>query len=205
MTGNMAALKRIIQIPRSALTDPAHQALEAAALYAALCGLYITVSGYLATRAAGTPEQLHDIETVKGIAFVVVTGLLFFAISYLRLRRIRRQEETILVQEEALIQAERRLVAAMTAATVAHDLNNLLMTLSGLVEGLKGREGDDPFLLSMREGVEVTHSSCQTPHGDCQSCRTGEGRQRRYESRFRRIDHRTAKASGWSLLSHGVV
>ena len=151
----MRAPQRFTQIPRSTVTNPARQAIESAALYTAMCGLYITVSGYLATRAAGTPEHLHEIETVKGIAFVVVTGVLFFAISYLRLGRLRRQEETIIVQEKALIQAERRFVAAMSAATVAHDLNNLLVALSGLVEGLKGREREDPFLLSMREGVDV--------------------------------------------------
>jgi signal transduction histidine kinase len=44
----------------------------------------------------------------------------------------------------------------MSAATVAHDLNNLLMALSGLVEGLKGQERNDPFLLTMREEVDLS-------------------------------------------------
>jgi two-component system sensor histidine kinase HydH len=151
----MPALRRIDQIPRAAVVNPTRQAIAAAALYVLLCSSYIAVSGYFVAGAVARPRQLYVIETIKGVAFIVVTGALFYAISFLRYRKIRRQEETIIVQERALIQAERRLVAAMSAATVAHDLNNLLMTLSGLVEGLKGRERDDPFLLSMREGVEV--------------------------------------------------
>ena len=152
----MPALQRFMQIPRPAMTSPARQAVESGVLYILLCSTYILVSGYLATRAAGTPEHLHEIETVKGIAFIVVTGVLFFAISYLRLRRIRRQEQTIIVQEKTLLQAERRLLAAMSAATVAHDLNNLLMALLGLVDGLKRREKDDPFLLAMRKALDVS-------------------------------------------------
>jgi signal transduction histidine kinase len=92
---------------------------------------------------------------VKGIIFVIVTGILFFVFSFLRLRQIRQQEETIILHEKALIETERKLVAAMSSATVAHDVNNLLMALSGLVEGLKGREGDDPFLLALRKNLEI--------------------------------------------------
>jgi signal transduction histidine kinase len=152
----MPTLQKIVQFPRSAVICPTRQAMEAAALYVLLCSTYILVSGYLATRAAATPQELYAMETTKGIAFIVVTSVLFFAISYLRCRKLRRQEETILAQEKALIQAERRLVAAMFSATVAHDLNNLLMALSGLVEGLKGRERDDSFLRTTREEIDIS-------------------------------------------------
>jgi signal transduction histidine kinase len=138
-----------------ATTSPTRMALESAVLYTLLCSTYILLSGLLASHTAETPQQLHVIETIKGIAFVVATGGLFFTISCLRLRRIRRQEETIILQERGLLQADRRLVAAMSVATVAHDLNNLLMALSGLVKGLKDREGDDTVLVTTREKVEA--------------------------------------------------
>jgi two-component system sensor histidine kinase HydH len=151
----MPALQRLAQVPHAAVTRPARQALESAALYILLCSTYILASGYLATRAAATTHQLHAIETFKGLAFVLVTGVFFFTFSFLRHRRIRRQEETIIAQERSLLQAERRLVAAMSATTVAHDLNNVLVALSGLVEGLRGREGDDPFLRVTRKELDV--------------------------------------------------
>jgi signal transduction histidine kinase len=144
-----------MQIPHPAVTRPVRQAVESAGLYILLCSAYILVSGYLAVQSAATPHQVYVRETIKGIVFIVVTGVLFFVTSYLRWRRIRRQEETIIVQEKKLLHAERRLVAAMSAAKVAHDLNNLLMVLSGIVEGLKDRESDDPSLRRMREDLDV--------------------------------------------------
>lgn len=151
----MTALKRNIQITRSPITQPIRQAVGAALLYSLLCASYILLSGYLARHLSETPEQLYVIETFKGVTFVVLTGVLFFVISYLRVRKIRLQEESLIEQENALLRAEKKVAAAMFAATLAHDLNNLLMSLSGLIEGVKGREGGDPFLLAMREELDV--------------------------------------------------
>jgi signal transduction histidine kinase len=155
MASDMTVLQRLTLIPHRGVVCPARQAVESAALYILLCSTYILLSGYFASSTAATPQQLYVVETFKGIAFILVTGALFFAYSFLRCKRIRGQEETILAQEKSLLQAERKLVAAMSAAAVAHDLNNLLMALSGLVEGLKGREGADPSLLVMRKELEA--------------------------------------------------
>ena len=95
------------------------------------------------------------IETIKGSAFIIVTGALFFAISFLRLRRIKRQEETIIIHEKGLLQAERRRVAAMSAAAMAHDLNNLLMALSGFIDEIKKQERLAPSLHAMCETLDV--------------------------------------------------
>jgi len=153
---DMLALKRIVLIPRPAVVNPIRQALEASLLYILLCGMYILVSGYFAALSVSSAQQLHVIETIKGIVFVVVTGVLFFIISYLRSRKIRRQEETIIMQEEALLHAESRLVAAMSSVVLAHDLNNMLMALSGLVEGLRARDRDEAFLLTMADEVDIS-------------------------------------------------
>ena len=151
----MPTLLRSVRIRQPAVIRPLRQAVEPALLYILLCIPYILYSGRLAARAASTPEQLQLIETIKGVAFILVTGVFFGLISYVRWTRIRRQQETIALQEKSLLQAEGRLVAAMSAATVAHDVNNLLMSLYGLVEGLRGREGHDSGLRTMREQIEV--------------------------------------------------
>lgn len=151
---NMPAILHFQNPVRPAVKSPTANAAVSAMLYMVLCSLYIIVSSRIAASASATTQQLAAIEITKGVAFVLITGLLFFAISLAGWKRIRKQEETIIIQGEGLLLGERKTVAAMCAATLAHDLNNLLMSLSGLVEGLKGREKGDKFLLTMREELE---------------------------------------------------
>lgn len=137
-----------------AIVSPARKAVVLAGSYIVFCSLYIALSDKFAAAIASSAEQLRAMETYKGIGFVIATGLLFFAIAYEQWLTIQRQEEKLVAQQRSLIQGERRAVAAMCAASVAHDLNNLLMALSGLVEGLKAKEEEDPFLLTMRRAIE---------------------------------------------------
>ena len=118
-----------------------------ALLYVVLATAYILVSGRIATMFARSVEQLRTIEAVKGLVFVGVTGGLFFILS-LGWWRMARQQRNLLVQEE------RRAVAAMYTATLAHDLNNMLMGLAGLVEELKDYEKGNEVLAHMRGAVE---------------------------------------------------
>jgi len=118
------------------------------------CSLYIVLSGKIVAAITTSAERTQTIDDYKGIVFVLVTGFLFFLITLNQWKTIRRQEEALVAQQRSLIQGERRAVAAMCAASVAHDLNNLLMALSGLVDGLKERERNDPFLLTMRQAIE---------------------------------------------------
>mgnify|MGYP001319154921 CR=1 FL=1 len=127
--------------------QPTYCAAVGALLYMATAIFYILVSGQIAAMFARSLEQLRIIETFKGVAFVLVTGIVFFLVSLGLWRRTRQQRDL-------LMQSERRAVAAMYSATLAHDLNNLLMGLSGLVEAIKQHEKDDAFLSGMREAVE---------------------------------------------------
>ena len=122
-------------------------AAVSALVYVVLATTYILVSGRIATRLAGSVEQLQAIEAAKGLVFVGVTGVLFFLLSLGWWRNARRQRNL-------LIQGERRAVASMYAATLAHDLNNLLMGLTGLVEELKEHSHDNAYLARMRDAVE---------------------------------------------------
>ena len=110
--------------------SPLCRAMTMAVAYAVLCAIYIAYSTWFAVRFAQSTQQLGIIETVKGILFVLATALLFFLAAYVWWKRIQRRDEL-------LVQLERRAVASMFNATLAHDLNNLLMSLQGLLEMAK--------------------------------------------------------------------
>lgn len=97
-----------------------------AGTYTAICALYIAFSGYFAAETAVSIEELHRIELLKGMAFVVATGLLIFLLAYAHLTRISRQRERIVGQERALAAAEGRAMAGIFASSIAHDMGNLL-------------------------------------------------------------------------------
>lgn len=141
--------------PNSAIRDPARQAAVSAVIYIVFCVAYILISGWIAAAIATSTEDLKRIEAIKGTGFVIVTGLLFFLVTYARLKRIRANEAQIMSQERTLLQGQRRSVAAMSAASIAHDLNNLLLSLSGLVEELRNHEKSDPFLVTLRKDIEI--------------------------------------------------
>lgn len=94
--------------------------------YLVVCTLYILVSGEVALRVAQTPDQLATIERVKGVAFVVFSSVLFYLIAHTLLNRIMRQEAELTDQRRALLEAETRAAAGIMAASVAHDIKNVL-------------------------------------------------------------------------------
>lgn len=131
------------------------QAAILAAGYIAFCVAYILVSGRIAAAIAVSASELQHIEAIKGVVFIVVTGLMLFAVIYAQLKRIRSNELMMRMQERTILQTERRSVAAMSAASLAHDLNNLLLSLLGLVEELKRHEQSDAYLITLRKDIEV--------------------------------------------------
>lgn len=150
----MPRLPRFDCNPRTVVRRPTARAGILAVIYVVFCCLYIVISGRLAASSAANREELQAIETTKGVTFVIVTGLCFFGVLIVQFKRIKSQEETMIAQQNALRIQERRAVAAMCAATLAHDLNNLLMALYGLVAELQGREAGDEYLVALRGGLE---------------------------------------------------
>lgn len=116
---------------------PAMTAAVTAIAYMVMCGIYIVYSSRYAARVADSRFDLRNIETLKGMAFVLLTGLVYFALALLLFRQIHRQDEVITAQEAALVKSERRIISAMSHAVIAHDLNNLLMPLKELLGTLR--------------------------------------------------------------------
>lgn len=99
--------------------------------YLLLCYTYIIGSSALAARMAeASVERMAAVEMAKGLAFVVVTGLAFFCFAYALLRRVEERQDALAQSREALLKAERRALAGVFAASIAHDMNNIL-TLVG--------------------------------------------------------------------------
>jgi signal transduction histidine kinase len=84
----------------------------------------------------------------KGYGFVIVTGVLLYFLCYLWLRRL--QNQTTL-----LVQSERRSIAGMASASIAHDLNNMLMSLYGFMEELKVSGSEDEFVASAHAELQL--------------------------------------------------
>lgn len=108
---------------------PVPLALVLAAVYVLLAGAYLTVSSTWAARWTEDVESLARVELVKGLLFILATGLLFFGFSVIVFRRMQRGVDQMQRQQQALLVAERRSLSGVYAAMMAHDTNNVLSTV----------------------------------------------------------------------------
>jgi two-component system sensor histidine kinase HydH len=119
--------------PRGPLARPLRLALLLSGGYVALCSAYIVVSSRRAAQLAESIGELRHYEEFKGLGFVAVTGLVFFAFAWTVLHRLARREAALLQQRAVLASVEGKVLAGAFAATVAHDINNVLaIAASGL-------------------------------------------------------------------------
>ncbi|GAB5537854.1 MAG: hypothetical protein Rubg2KO_41030 [Rubricoccaceae bacterium] len=81
-------------------------------------------------------ETQTRVEVVKGVAFVLISAALIFAIVRANLRRLARERSARAKAQVELAAALHRSSAAVLAASVAHDLNNVLVTLFTEVDDL---------------------------------------------------------------------
>ncbi|MBX3270255.1 MAG: HAMP domain-containing histidine kinase [Sandaracinaceae bacterium] len=112
-----------------------------AGVYAATGALYIAVSTHLAAAASADVGALTQVEVIKGCVFVGVTAALLFAGGRASLLRIAAHQRELATAHEALLCAERKANTGLLAATVAHDLNNVLTILNVGVEELRVSAG----------------------------------------------------------------
>jgi signal transduction histidine kinase len=130
-----------------------HYAAILAGAYVLLASLYIILSGYLAAGASHSVEELRRIETVKGVLYVAATSLLFFAGARWSMRRMEHDARELLRREQALVANEGRVFAGLTAASIAHDANNVLTVLLADVERLEEEGCGSQDLARLRRSV----------------------------------------------------
>jgi len=109
---------------------PGRTALIFGAVYIILAGIYIIVSTQYVASNAGSVDVFKISELQKGLLFVWVTGILMAAFVWIMFTRIAEQQHKIVEQRNALLISERQAIAGMLSSSVAHDINNILSTLS---------------------------------------------------------------------------
>ena len=129
-------------------------ALALASGYALLATVYIVVSSRIAANISASIDELRQIETFKGVLFVVVTALCVFACSWAMMSRLERAHAENRRRAAAILTSERRVFAGLLAAATAHDANNVLMTVIADLETLRATLGSDPKVERLTAATE---------------------------------------------------
>lgn len=116
---------------------PTRVALLLSLSYMVLCAGYIFVSTTWAARHAESLDALARIEQWKGVVFILITALLFYAFALVVLRKIQHQNDLLREQEAAMLKADRLNLAGAMAMSVAHDMSNQIAVLSMGMEELR--------------------------------------------------------------------
>ncbi len=132
---------------RFGVAHPRTAALILALLYVGLSIVYVLTSTHVAAISAQSVEQLERLERLKGVMFVLGTGALFFVVAVLLLRRAQRQQALIVAGQEAIVASEHRALAGLFAASIAHDINNVVMVARGNADHLLQAPEDSPTRL----------------------------------------------------------
>ncbi|MCF7797217.1 MAG: HAMP domain-containing histidine kinase [Lentisphaeria bacterium] len=109
---------------------PGKIALLTGAAYVILAGLYIILSTQWVAIRADSVDVFKMSELQKGLLYVWVTGIMLSAFIWIIFTRIAEQQKKIVEQRNALLISERQAIAGMLSSSVAHDINNILSTLS---------------------------------------------------------------------------
>lgn len=125
------------------IVRPVRTALFVAGLYFVLASAYILISSTFASEHVGSVEDLRRIEILKGLAFVLGSAILLFAVNWGLLQRIRQNDERGRRMERSLHNAERTVLAGTFARTIAHDINNGLLAAQMNLELLNTEVADN--------------------------------------------------------------
>ena len=104
-----------------------------AGLYVIVGTAWILTSSWIAQRVAPSIGALTVAEWMKGTFFMLASGVVLFLFSRRLFRDVERAAEDRAASLQSLVEAERRAVAGLLAASVAHDSRNMLtVILAGL-------------------------------------------------------------------------
>lgn len=120
--------------PGSRIANPRIAAFVLAVVYVVLSVVYVLTSSHVAAVTAQSVVQLEQLERIKGVVFVLGTGVLFYVVAVLLLQQVRKQQARLGAQHDALVASEHRALSGLFAASIAHDINNVTMVARGSTE-----------------------------------------------------------------------
>ncbi|MCF7839756.1 MAG: HAMP domain-containing histidine kinase [Candidatus Marinimicrobia bacterium] len=131
MTGSNS-IARSVQFKKNQdfQVKPGKTALITGAVYIILSGIYIVISTQYVASRADSVDVFKMYELQKGLLYVWVTGIMLAAFIWIMFTRIAEQQKKIVKQRNALLISERQAIAGVLSSSVAHDINNILSTLS---------------------------------------------------------------------------
>ena len=136
-----------------------------ATCYVILCSAYIVFSSGYAARVSGSLAQMGYIEQLKGVVFVLATGLVYFACTFYLLSALARRDREILEHRKSIVFAERTYMASVFASSIAHDINNMVTAIQGNLElvetGIQDKPDTRRHLEHAREATTRLHAMNQ--------------------------------------------
>ena len=117
--------------------EPRRDAFLLALGYFVLTAAWIHFSSEFASTLATNVSDLVTIERWKGLAFMGVSAIVLYFVSYSLFRRKGNYARTLVQTQQRLARAEREAVSGLLASAVAHDVNNLLTIQRLSLEKLK--------------------------------------------------------------------
>jgi signal transduction histidine kinase len=105
---------------------PLKTALIIAGVFLVASVIYITGSDWMVLHLVGNKEELDALQSLKGLAYVTCVAAGLFAVLYYLLKRISGQIEDIQRKKDLLLDREREVMVGTLAASLVHDINNLL-------------------------------------------------------------------------------
>lgn len=112
-------------------------AVGISACYIIIFSLYIWISGIYVARISDSVTNLQHFELLKGLMFILFTGLFLFAGIFLILRKLKQRDEHIISQNKSIIASESLVMAGTFSSSVCHDINNLLSIITFNADNLK--------------------------------------------------------------------
>ncbi|MBN2041290.1 MAG: HAMP domain-containing histidine kinase [Spirochaetes bacterium] len=155
------------EIDHQSSIKPLAYSLAFVLVYIIFSSMYIWLSGKLATQTALDIIHLQNIELIKGLGFVFVTGAGSFIFLFFNFRRIKKKDDTIIKQNKMTADAERLTTAAILSSSVVHDINNLLSIISGNAQMLNlsetvTNEEDKKSVNSILKSAEILNTLTNT-------------------------------------------
>jgi signal transduction histidine kinase len=101
-------------------------ALILAVVYGLSCSAYIVLSTKFAAQMSQSIPEMLDIETYKGVIFVLISSCFFFVFAWKLLTRLEVQNQNLQTLRALLVDVEQRTLTGLFAGSIAHDINNML-------------------------------------------------------------------------------